>query len=378
MQCLAIVRCQVRCRRAVACLAEGPATTLMAFERRVRPSGAHGDAQPPGGGRGRGQPPRRLAGPADGPSAPPRWLGWRGLPGQPSLRRRPRSQVLPLPHGGPIRAGARAARRAQRRARGAARRGRPSRGPGRRHLRQLARGCAAGRRAVAGRAAPGHCPGGGDGGVRAELHGLRRRGARPSGPVTWLSHSGSAFSALLHNDRGIRFNLAVSTGLELTTTMADYLAVALERPSTGVVAVFLETVRDPGAFREALAAAADRDVPVVALKVGREEATRDLVEAHSGALAGEDAAYGALFDAHGVVRVETLDELADTVELFAAGRRAGPGGLAAIHDSGGERAHLVDVAARVGVRLADISERTRDRLAARLDPRPPAVDPPDP
>ncbi len=195
------------------------------------------------------------------------------------------------------------------------------------------------------------------------------------GPVTWLSHSGSAFSALLHNDRGIRFNLAVSTGLELTTTMADYLAVALERPSTGVVAVFLETVRDPGAFREALAAAADRDVPVVALKVGREEATRDLVEAHSGALAGEDAAYEALFDAHGVVRVETLDELADTVELFAAGRRAGPGGLAAIHDSGGERAHLVDVAARVGVRLADISERTRDRLAARLDPGLPAVNP---
>src|SRR5919106_1258900 len=165
------------------------------------------------------------------------------------------------------------------------------------------------------------------------------------GPVTWLSHSGSAFSALLHNDRGIRFNLAVSTGLELTTTMADYLAVALERPSTGVVAVFLETVRDPGAFREALA------------------------------LAGEDAAHEALFDAHGVVRVETLDELADTVELFAAGRRAGPGGLAAIHDSAGGRAHLVDVAARVGVRLADISERTRDRLAARLDPGLPAVNP---
>ncbi|MGH2736779.1 MAG: CoA-binding protein, partial [Actinomycetota bacterium] len=29
-----------------------------------------------------------------------------------------------------------------------------------------------------------------------------------SGPITWLSHSGSAFTALLHNDRGLRFNLA--------------------------------------------------------------------------------------------------------------------------------------------------------------------------
>src|ERR671919_530713 len=49
----------------------------------------------------------------------------------------------------------------------------------------------------------------------------------------------------------------------------------------GVVAVFLETVRDPGAFRGSLAAAADRDVSVVALKVGREEATWDLVEVRS-------------------------------------------------------------------------------------------------
>jgi acetate---CoA ligase (ADP-forming) len=195
------------------------------------------------------------------------------------------------------------------------------------------------------------------------------------GPVTWLSHSGSAFSALLHNDRGIRFNLAISTGLELTTTMADYLRHALDRPSTRVAALFLETVRDPAAFRSALAAAAERDVPVVALKVGREEATRRLIEAHSGALAGEDAAYEALFEAHGVIRVETLNELADTLELFAAGRRAGPGGLASIHDSGGERAHIVDVAARVGVRFADISDETRDRIAARLDPGLPAVNP---
>jgi acyl-CoA synthetase (NDP forming) len=212
-----------------------------------------------------------------------------------------------------------------------------------------------------------------EGGLRA-LAFEEREDLEP-GPVTWLSHSGSAFSALLHNDRGIRFNLAVSTGLELTTTMADYLAAALERPSTGVVALFLETVRDPGAFRAALARAVERDVPVIALKVGREEATRGLIEAHSGALAGEDAAYEAVFDAHVVVRVETLDELADTVELFAAGRRAGPGGLASIHDSGGERAHIVDVAARVAVPFARISEETTERLASRLDPGLPAVNP---
>jgi acyl-CoA synthetase (NDP forming) len=142
-----------------------------------------------------------------------------------------------------------------------------------------------------------------------------------------------------------------------------------------VVALFLETVRDPAAFRAALAKAAARGIPVVALKVGRGAAAGELVAAHSGALAGADGAYQALFDAYGVARVRSLDELADTCELLAAGRRAFPGGLAAIHDSGGERVHLLDLAEELEVPLARISEATRSRLAAVLEPGLPATNP---
>ncbi len=200
------------------------------------------------------------------------------------------------------------------------------------------------------------------------------KGLRP-GPITFVSHSGSAFSAFLHNDRDLRFNLAVSAGQELVTTVADYLDYALGLDSTRVVALFLETVRDVPAFRAALARATERDVPVVALKVGREALARELVAAHSGALAGEDGAYEALFEAHGVLRVEDLDEMADTLALLVAGRRAGPGGLASVHDSGGERALLVDTAAAAGVPLARISAATRERMAALLDEGLEAVNP---
>ena len=195
------------------------------------------------------------------------------------------------------------------------------------------------------------------------------------GNVAWISHSGSAFSALLHAERGIRFNLAVSTGQELTTTISDYMLYALERESTRVISLFLETVRDPERFKLALTTAAQRDVPVVALKVGRTHTSSRLVTAHSGALAGDDAAYEALFDAYGVARVGTLNEMADLVELLGAGRRAAPGGLAAILDSGGERAHLVDAAADLKVPLARPSEETLSDVAARLEPGLPAVNP---
>jgi acetate---CoA ligase (ADP-forming) len=194
------------------------------------------------------------------------------------------------------------------------------------------------------------------------------------GPVAVVSHSGSVFSALLHNARGLRFNLVVSAGNELVTSAAAYLDHALDLPSTRVAALFLETVREPVAFRAALAKAAARAIPVVVLKVGRGQAARAMVAAHSGALAGEEGAYQALFDAYGVAQVANLDELADTCELLA-GRRAHPGGLAAIHDSGGERAHLLDLAEQVGVPLAEISEATRERLAAVLEPGLPPTNP---
>ena len=80
------------------------------------------------------------------------------------------------------------------------------------------------------------------------------------GPVTFLSHSGSAFSAIAFNDRGIGFNLLVSSGQEVVTTQADYMAYALGLESTRVLALLLETVRDPETFRAQLARAAELGV----------------------------------------------------------------------------------------------------------------------
>jgi acetate---CoA ligase (ADP-forming) len=195
------------------------------------------------------------------------------------------------------------------------------------------------------------------------------------GPVTFLTQSGSSFSALLRNRRGIHFNLAVSGGDELVTTMAEYLEYALALESTRVVAIFMETVRDPARFRSGLELAAARDIPIVALKVGHNAFARRMVTAHSGAIAGEDGAYEALFEHTGVLRVGGLDELADTVELLCAGRVAAAGGLATLHDSGGERTHLIDVADACGVRLAVISDATTQRLATVLGPGLPPVNP---
>jgi acetate---CoA ligase (ADP-forming) len=195
----------------------------------------------------------------------------------------------------------------------------------------------------------------------------------PDGPVALVTHSGSVFSALLRARRQLGFTLAVSSGQELVTTAAAYLDYALSLPETRVIALILEAIRDGGALRAALARAAERDVPVVLLTTGHSAAGRAMVAAHSGALAAADGGWEALARAYGVHRVGDLAELTDTVELFAAGRRAqrpgsGPAGIATVHDSGLERAHVVDLADELGVPFASIGSATTARLTALLDP----------
>jgi acetate---CoA ligase (ADP-forming) len=198
----------------------------------------------------------------------------------------------------------------------------------------------------------------------------------PAGSIALVTHSGSAFSALLRADRPFAWSLAVSSGQELVTTTADYVDYALCLPETKVVALVLETLRDAGRFQAMLARASGAGVPVVALTVGASARGRSMVAAHSGALAGSDAAWEALSDRYGMLRVHDLAELCDTVELLRSerrppSRRADPtsgNGIAAVLDSGAERALLVDVADTVGVPFAEIGPATRARIAAVLDP----------
>ena len=90
-------------------------------------------------------------------------------------------------------------------------------------------------------------------------------------------------------------------------------------------------------------------------------------DSHSGALAGNDAAYDAIFERHGVQRVHDLDAMIATLQMAIQPRPFVQGGLVAITDSGGEREHLADMASDAGVPFARINQATTDRLAARLE-----------
>ena len=205
--------------------------------------------------------------------------------------------------------------------------------------------------------------------------GFPTRSHRKPGNVALISQSGAGMSGIVDPDERIDFNFAVSTGLELTVTAEDYLDYALEQPETRVIGLFLETSRYPEKLIAAFRKAATRKIPIVVIKVGRTGLAAQLAVSHSGALAGSDAAYGAVFDRYGVQRVDDMEQLATALIMFAQPHPVGPGGVVTIHDSGGERQLIIDAAARLGTPLADISAGTQKTLEALLDPGLPAVNP---
>ncbi len=189
----------------------------------------------------------------------------------------------------------------------------------------------------------------------------------PSGGISLITHSGSAFSTLLRARRGFGFRLAVSSGQELVTDTADYVDYALDDPDTRIVALLMETPREVPRLRRALLRAAGQGVPVVILTVGGSPQGRAMVAAHSGALAGDRAAWDAFCAATGAVHVSDLAEFADTLELFSAPRRSRGGRLATVHDSGAERALVADLAHDLGVEFADLADDTLATIGALLD-----------
>ena len=204
------------------------------------------------------------------------------------------------------------------------------------------------------------------------------------GPVALVTHSGSVFSALLRARRGFGFSLAVSSGQELVTTAAAYARYALSLPETRVLALVLEAIRDAADLRAVLAEALAADVPAVLLSVGASEAGPGAgVGALRRAGRGRRRVGGAGRRLRAAPRprpgragrhpraVLCWPRLGWPGGLARRGRpplRAGTAGIATVHDSGLERAHVADLAAELGVPFAPLGPATRDRLAAALDP----------
>ncbi len=104
--------------------------------------------------------------------------------------------------------------------------------------------------------------------------------------------------------------------------------------------------------------------PIVVLKIGRSEAGRRSAQAHTGSLVGSDEVADAVMRQYGVIRVNSLDEMTETLAAFYTDRLPSDTGVGAIYVSGGAAGLVSDLSADFGIDLPDLAPQTIERLEA--------------
>lgn len=189
----------------------------------------------------------------------------------------------------------------------------------------------------------------------------------PAGGISLIAHSGMML-VWTRSDPRYRFDIALHVGQEVGVTQDEYLDYMIERPTTKVVTMFVEGVRNPDGMDRALNKALAAGKPVVVCMVGRTRRGAALSVTHTGATVSDGDLARAFFEARGAVVVETLDDMYNTALLLEQGRRAPVDGVAYVLDSGGCRGLLVDRAEALGVKLATLTDETSSRLKAQVPP----------
>ena len=185
----------------------------------------------------------------------------------------------------------------------------------------------------------------------------------PGKAIALITQSGHQGRPIFQGQEiGIRVSHWAPTGNEVDLEFADFAAYFADQPDVGVIAAYIEGFKDGRALMLAADHAAQRKVPIVAIKVGRTDEGRSMAKAHTGHLAGSDAVVSSVFRQYGVTRVDGLDELLDTSAMLARSRPPQGDGVCVYAISGGTGAHMADMAAAAGLRLPELAKKTQRDL----------------
>jgi acetate---CoA ligase (ADP-forming) len=201
------------------------------------------------------------------------------------------------------------------------------------------------------------------------------------GNISFISQSGALCTAVLDfaADRDFGFSKFISIGNKADVDELDLLEYLHQDLETEVIMIYLEELRRGPEFIEAvnkITSGDFRPTPVIAIKSGRTSAGANAAASHTGALAGTDAVYDALFKQSGIIRAESIDELFDFASAFAYKnenevgklRRKVPTGnrVAIVTNAGGPGIVATDMTVSSGLILAKFSEETVEALKSHL------------
>jgi len=201
-----------------------------------------------------------------------------------------------------------------------------------------------------------------------------------SGNISFISQSGALCTAVLDfaADRDFGFSKFISIGNKADVDELDLMRYMHDDKDTEVIMIYLEELKKGLEFVESVKeiTSGDRPTPILVIKSGRTTAGARAAASHTGALAGSEAVYNAIFKQAGIIRVDSIDELFDYAIAFAyknkseTGKftRKVPGGnrVAIVTNAGGPGIVATDMTVSSGLKLAKFHEETIEALESYL------------
>lgn len=181
-----------------------------------------------------------------------------------------------------------------------------------------------------------------------------------SGPVSIVGQSGSVSARLATGVAagGTGLDLIVTIGNAMDVGPATLLQYLIDRETTRVVVLYLESLGPPEQMRSAIQKARAAGKEVVVLKSGRTEAGARTATSHTGVTATKDVFVDVLLREAGAIRADSVQEACDVSSLLArVGRLRGR--VAIVAPSGGDCTLAADRCSELGIPLAVIREETQ-------------------
>ncbi|MGQ9788916.1 MAG: acetate--CoA ligase family protein [Candidatus Hadarchaeaceae archaeon] len=192
---------------------------------------------------------------------------------------------------------------------------------------------------------------------------------RTKGPISVISQSGTVLAAIAcwAEEEKIGVDKIVALGNKCDVDETELLEYFSNEPTTRVIALYIEGVRDGRKFFRVARDAAERK-PIVVLKSGRTVKGAQAVASHTRSLAGMDAIFDSVFRQAGVQRVASVEELYDVCKAFAGLPLPSGRNVAIITSSGGSGILALDASVELGMNTPDLPPKARERLEEKLPP----------
>lgn len=193
------------------------------------------------------------------------------------------------------------------------------------------------------------------------------------GNISFISQSGALCTAVLDYAKGqnIGFSKFISTGNKANISELEILEYLSQDKETDVILMYLEELthpRDMILTCRRITGDAQIRKPILAIKSGRTLQGAKAASSHTGALAGSDEVYSALFAQGGILRVDSVDELFDYAKAFIPGELPKGNRVAILTNAGGPGIMATDACVRYGLEMTSISSKTKEELKKYLPP----------